>query len=129
MKQLSVIFVLLVAACSNKSEQPPAPAPAPSQAPAKDPATAKKLISSGATVIDVRTADEYADGHVQSAMNIPVQDLPARLAEVEKLVAGDKTKPVVVYCSAGKRAAKAKTALEGAGYTNVVNGGGYDDLQ
>jgi phage shock protein E len=35
---------------------------------------------------------------------------------------------VVVYCAAGRRAAKAKQQLDAAGYTNVVNGGGFDDL-
>ena len=41
-----------------------------------------------------------------------------------QLAHGDKSKPIVVYCAAGKRAARAKETLEAAGYTNVVNGGG-----
>jgi len=96
---------------------------------AKDPAAARALIAKGATVIDVRTTEEFADGHVPSATNIPVQSFGAHLGDVDKLVGGDKTKPVVLYCGVGARAAKAKTALEAAGYTNVVNGGGLDDLQ
>jgi phage shock protein E len=95
----------------------------------KDPATARKLIAGGATVLDVRTPEEYADGHVPSATNLPVQDVAQRIADVDKLVGGDKTKPVVVYCAKGGRAAKAKQALEAAGYTNVVNGGGFADLR
>jgi len=95
----------------------------------KDPATARSLIASGATVLDVRTPEEFAGGHVASATNLPVDDVTARMAEVDKLVAGDKTKPVVVYCARGGRAQKAKETLEAAGYTHVVNGGGYSDLK
>jgi phage shock protein E len=50
------------------------------------------------------------------------------MPEVEKLVAGDKARPIVVYCASGSRSAKAKAALEAAGYSTVVNGGGHDDL-
>jgi phage shock protein E len=46
-----------------------------------------------------------------------------------KLTSGDKSKPIVVYCAAGSRAAKAKRTLESAGYTQVVNGGGLDELR
>lgn len=139
----SLVTVLALASCSKsdstQSAQPPSSSAQPSQpaqptepqaaAPSKDPAAARKLISEGAAVIDVRTADEYGEGHVASAQNIPIDDFSARLAEVDKLVSGDKSKPVVVYCAAGKRAAKAKQQLEAAGYTHVINGGGFDDLQ
>jgi phage shock protein E len=95
----------------------------------KDPATARSLIASGAIVIDVRTTDEYASDHLRNAVNLPVQELPSRLGEIDKLVAGDKARPIVVYCAAGTRAAKAKSQLEAVGYTHVVNGGGLDDLR
>jgi phage shock protein E len=87
------------------------------------------MIANGAVVIDVRTSEEFAGEHLPSATNIPVQELGARLSDVANLVAGDKAKPIVVYCASGGRAGKAKRALEDAGYTNVVNGGGLDDLQ
>jgi phage shock protein E len=58
-----------------------------------------------------------------------VADVARRMAEVEQLVGGDKTKPVVVYCGAGPRAAKAKRELEAAGFTHVVNGGGFKHLR
>ena len=58
---------------------------------------------------------------------MPVSSLD--VAAVDKLTGGDKAKPVVVYCAKGGRAQKAKEALEAAGYTHVVNGGGYDDLR
>ena len=126
----TAVLVLAFAGCSKKAAEPPPPAPAEEAAkPAKDPATARKLIAAGATVVDVRTAEEYGSGHVAQATNIPIQDFAARITEVDTLVGGDKSKPVIVYCGAGKRAAKAKAQLEAAGYTQVVNGGGYDDLR
>ena len=122
-----MLAVLVLASCS-KSE-PAKPEHSSSAAIDKDPATAKKMIATGATVLDVRTPEEFAGGHVAAAMNLPVDDVAQRIAEVDKLVGGDKTKPVVVYCAKGGRAAKAKQTLEAAGYTNVVNGGGYSDLR
>jgi len=122
---LALVLALTACSCSDSSE-PPAVAPT---RPAKDPARARKLIAEGATVLDVRTADEFAEDHVTSATNVPVGEVARRIPEIDKLVAGDKTKPVVVYCAAGGRAAKAKQQLEAAGYTQVVNGGGLDDLK
>jgi len=95
---------------------------------ANDPAAAKQLIASGALVLDVRTPEEYAGGHVDSAQNMPIDNFGDRLPQIAQLVGEDKTKPIVVYCAAGRRAARAKRALEDAGYTHVVNGGGYNDL-
>jgi phage shock protein E len=82
-------------------------------------AAAHEAVAKGARLVDVRTTDEFADGHLDGAVNIPVQDLEARLAEV-----GPKDKPVVVYCRSGGRSARAKRLLEGAGYTSVIDLGG-----
>jgi phage shock protein E len=133
-KILCALTFAVAAACSrSEPTQPPGSAPTQHAAPAtpvaKDPEKARALIDKGAVVVDVRSPDEFAGGHLPSAVNIPVDELPSRLAEVEKLVAGDKAKPIVVYCAAGGRAAVAKTALDDAGYGVVVNGGGYKDLQ
>jgi rhodanese-related sulfurtransferase len=125
---LKAIFAMLVfclGACS-RSDSPPAPTTASTT---KDPAAARKLVAAGAVVIDVRTAEEYAEAHLPQAINISVQDLPNRMPEVDKLVAGDKARPIVVYCGSGARSAKAKVLLDGAGYSTVVNGGGLDDLR
>lgn len=95
----------------------------------KDPAGAKKLIASGATVLDVRTADEFASGHVAGAVNIPVAELGHRMGEVAALVKTDKSAPLVVYCASGRRSTQAQQELSAAGYSRVVNGGAFDDLQ
>lgn len=128
-----ILLLLAIAACSKSSStttDKPAEAP-PAQHAAgvtihKDPAQAKQLIAQGVTVLDVRTPDEFNDGHLPQATNNPIQSFD--VTAVDKLVGGDKTKPVVVYCAKGGRAQKAKNQLEAAGYTHVVNGGGYDDL-
>ena len=123
---LLLSLLLVSGSCSRtSSEQEPAPA----RKTAKDPAAAKRLIAEGATVIDVRTTSEFARGHLPTATNIPVDEVAGRLPEIDKLVGGDKTKPVVVYCAAGSRSAKAQRTLEEAGYQHVVNGGGLDDLE
>ncbi|MEO8701466.1 MAG: rhodanese-like domain-containing protein [Kofleriaceae bacterium] len=122
----AVVAALCLAGCS-KSE-PPQPPPTPITK-AKDPAAARELVAAGATVIDVRSAEEFSEAHLPNAVNVPVQDLPTRLSEVATLVGGDKTRPIVVYCAAGGRAAKAKTQLDAAGYSRVINGGGLDHLR
>ena len=128
-RSLLLVLGLAITGCAGPGA-PRSTAQAPAVTPAKDPATARALIAAGsAVVLDVRTADEYGGGHLAGAVNLPVQELPARIAEVDTLVAGDRGRPVVVYCAAGGRAAKAKAALEAAGYTHVVNGGSLADLQ
>lgn len=128
-----LVAALVWAACSKSEQTQPAQqetssTPAPTQA-AKDPAAAKKLIAEGATVIDVRAPEDFAEAHLPNATNIPVEEIATRTSEVEKLVGGDKTKPIVVYCYSGNRSAKAIRHLESAGFTQLVNGGGFDDLR
>ena len=86
---------------------------------------AKQKIKSGALVVDVRTADEYAGGHYENATNIPVQELAGRLGELGK----DTNKMIVVYCAAGVRASQAKAILLKAGFKDVTNAGGLSDLK
>ncbi|MBL0215277.1 MAG: rhodanese-like domain-containing protein [Myxococcales bacterium] len=123
----ALVSLLSAAGCSRSEPTPGAAPTAPS--PKKDPATARKMIAEGAAVVDVRTAGEFAEEHLPGAINVPVESIREHLAEVDKLVGGDKAKAVVVYCAAGSRAAKAKGVLEEAGYQRVVNGGGLDDLR
>ena len=54
---------------------------------------ARRLVESGARLVDVRTPGEFAAGHLPGAINIPVQDLERRLHEL-----GPKQAPIVVYC-------------------------------
>jgi phage shock protein E len=92
---------------------------------AGDSATAKKKIAGGALIIDVRTANEYAAGHLDGATNIPYDAIGGRIAAVTT----NKAQEIVVYCRSGGRAGAAQKTLQGLGYTNVVNGGGYEALK
>lgn len=60
-------------------------------------------------LLDVRTPEEFAAGHIAGAVNIPVQELEHRLSEVPA------TTPVVVYCHSGRRAGKAASLLQARG--------------
>ncbi len=85
-----------------------------------DPIKAK--IDQGATVVDVRTPDEFQDGYYAGALNIPLHELPRRLAEIPK------EKPVVLYCASGARSALGARMLKQAGYKDVMNAGGLGDM-
>lgn len=66
-------------------------------------------------VLDVRTPEEFAAGHVENALNIPHDRLAERLPEIQKFA----TAPVVVYCKSGRRAGLATELLAEAGFTNL----------
>ena len=66
-------------------------------------------------LIDVRTPEEFAAGHIPGALNIPYDELPARLHELE----GRQGDEVVVYCRTGRRAKIAEDALTEAGFAFV----------
>lgn len=75
-------------------------------------------IKAGARIVDVRSAGEFAAGAYPGAVNIPVQELEARLGELPR------DRPIVVYCASGARSAAAERMLRARGYADVVNGGG-----
>jgi len=75
--------------------------------------------------IDVRTAEEYATGHVDDAVNIPYEEITARIGEVTT----DKDATLYLYCRSGRRSGIAAEALQQAGFVNVVNVGGLEDAQ
>ena len=74
--------------------------------------------------IDVRSAEEFNAGHLQGAVNIPHD----KIIEGVKAIGSDKDAPINLYCRSGRRAEAALTELKNAGYTNVTNHGGYEDL-
>ncbi len=81
------------------------------------------LIRNGAKVVDVRSAEEFEDEHYPDAVNIPVNELPARAKEL-----GEHDTPLVLYCASGARSGYAARLLAGAGYKKVVNAGGLYDM-
>jgi phage shock protein E len=75
--------------------------------------------------IDVRSAREYADGHLPGATLIPFDG-------IEKGVAGlglEKDRPIYLYCAVGGRAEVARKRLQAVGYTQVTNVGGLEDAR
>ena len=73
----------------------------------------------GALLLDVRGADEYAEGHIPGSVNIPLQLLPMKKGRPE-----DLDTPIFVYCRSGGRSRRAAAFLEKEGYENVKNIGG-----
>lgn len=74
-------------------------------------------------LLDVRTSEEFNEGSIENAINIPVDELESRIGEIKN------DKPIVVFCRSGNRSARAKKILEEKGFENVINGGGVGDLQ
>ncbi len=85
-----------------------------------DPARLAELVASGEPayfLVDVRTAEEFAAGHIPTAINIPVSEIGRRPPT------DDKGALIIVYCGSGARSARSKAVLEGLGYTRVVDFG------
>ena len=72
-----------------------------------------------AVLLDVRTTQEYAGGHIPGSINIPLQ----RLEQVEVEIESYKT-PIFVYCQSGARSRQAANGLKSMGYTAVTDLGG-----
>ena len=69
-------------------------------------------------ILDVRTSKEFAEGHIQNAINIDWENLSKFKRKSAKL---DKTKPVYIYCLGGVRSKKAAEWLTGNGFNNVIS--------
>jgi phage shock protein E len=80
-------------------------------------AKARELLASGALVIDVRSADEFATDHVPKAINLPLEQVQRRIADL----APEHSKPILVHCLSGTRSGMACRILRGLGYTEVHN--------
>lgn len=83
----------------------------------------KAVIDEGAFLVDVRTPAEFADGHVQGSVNIPLDRIASELPRFKG------RKNIVVFCRSGARSGQAKAILEQNEFTNVVNGGSWDDVK
>ena len=80
---------------------------------------AYKLINDNKelVILDVRTKEEYDDGHIPGAKLVPVQVLPMKLAELDEY----KDKPVLVYCASGGRSPRAVDTLANNDFTNIYH--------
>ena len=79
--------------------------------------------ANNATIVDVRTPEEFTEGHFPNAINIPLDQVTQRINEFKEM-----PKPIIAYCRSGNRSGIAVSMLNQSGITDVINGGGLDEL-
>ena len=86
---------------------------------------AKQIMDSqeGYIILDVRTQEEYDQGHIPGAIQIPHEEIPEKAEDVLT----DKDQLILVYCRSGRRSKLAAEALVELGYTNIKEFGGIQD--
>jgi rhodanese-related sulfurtransferase len=80
-----------------------------------EPQAAVKLINADAVVLDLRSADAFALGHIVNAKNIPFDELEANQDKIDKF----KSKPILAVCNAGVTSTRAVKSLRKSGVENV----------
>jgi rhodanese-related sulfurtransferase len=83
----------------------------------------KALKNGEATVVDVRTPAEFSGGHVAGSINIPLNEVSARVDDFKSM-----KKPLVLCCASGGRSGQATYFLQQSGVEHVYNGGGWIDV-
>lgn len=79
-------------------------------------------IKKGATIIDVRTPGEFSGGHPKGAINIPLNHVEAKLAEIKKM-----KMPLILCCASGNRSGQATRFLQSNGI-DCINGGAWTNV-
>lgn len=82
----------------------------------------EKVINDNAFLVDVRSTAEFAEGHAKGSTNIPLDQIANNLTKFK----GKEN--IVVFCRSGMRSSQAKSVLEQNGFTNVTNGGTWQDV-
>ncbi len=113
MKQIAFTFLLFISLLSCKG-----------QVQVADAEVLRNLAAKETTIIvDVRTPEEYSEGHLDKTVNIPLTVLPDSVEVLKKY------ENVILICKSGRRADKAKKQLEESGFSNVYNGGGWQSFK
>jgi phage shock protein E len=81
------------------------------------------LVKQGALILDVRSPNEYQQGHIKGSINAPLNELSKHISKLKKETA------VITCCASGMRSASAKSVLKSNGFTQVYNGGSWSSLQ
>lgn len=117
-----VLSVTFLTGCSSAGTDAPAPPAAASQQQPSgvelvSPAGFQQAIEGGAELIDVRTPEEFAAGHIEGAVNIDIasSDFATRISQL------DPKKTYAVYCHSGNRSGVATTQMANSGFTNVYD--------
>lgn len=83
----------------------------------------KEAIEAGAFLVDVRSSGEFAGGSVKGAVNIPLERVPSEISKFKN------KKSIVVFCRSGNRSSQAKSFLVQKGFTNIVDGGTWQNVR
>ena len=83
----------------------------------------KNIIKEGAFLVDVRTPGEFSESNVKGSVNIPLDTVATQLTKFKN------KKNIIVFCRSGARSSQAKSILEQNGFTNVINGGTWDNVK
>ena len=75
-----------------------------------------------ATIVDVRTEEEFIEGNVNNSVNIPLHEIVDRVEELKEM------QPMVLCCRSGQRSGKAMEYLKSQGLDQVHNGGGWEEV-
>lgn len=121
---LSLVTATTLVGCGAKSDNKTADNKAESKSESKTEVMKGETLleeqKKGATVIDVRVADQYKEGHIKDAINLPLETIEKDIAsKVPK-----KDTKIVLYCNTGNRSGQAFEKLKKLGYTNVSNAQG-----
>ncbi len=112
-----IVALLLLTGCAA------APAEASYRQISMDEAVTMMAEEENYIILDVRRADEFADGHIPGAINIANESIGSE--EIRSLP--DKDQLILVYCRSGNRSKQAAQKLAGLGYTNIAEFGGIND--
>ena len=82
----------------------------------------KLIYKNGATILDVRTQEEFSSGHIPGSVCIPLQDIELNPSKVENL-----NQPIIACCRSGRRSGIATQSLRKLGI-EIFNGGGWKEL-
>lgn len=89
------------------------------------PAQASEMMTGDVIILDVRTQEEFSEGHINNAVLLP----DFEVAATAETLLPDKSKTILVYCRSGRRSAAAAKELILLGYTAVYDFGGIIDWQ
>ncbi len=118
MKYIPILLsLLLLVGCAAK------PAEASYRQIGMDEAISMMAEEENYIILDVRRADEFADGHIPGAINVANEDIGTE--EIPELP--DKDQLILIYCRSGNRSKQASQKLADLGYTNIVEFGGIND--
>ena len=85
--------------------------------------TLEKVINDNAFLVDVRTQQEFAEGSVKGAINIPLDQVQRQLDKFKN------KKQIIVFCRSGNRSNQALSILQQNGFNNVTNGGTWQNIK